>query len=592
MPLAPYTWNAQDFLTATRLNAELYRIAGQPFRTNGIGWHSRRPLYAGFTPNPPTLTGTANVWSSLQTLVNPSNGGQWFAHADTTGLVGNPLDQGAGGAVNGSTLYAGGGAFGSAGGLGLVSTLFPFTNASGSQMAAKCGIGLASGSSPAAIGTQQTVLNAVSGAVFGLDIVDIGAGGQTGWFQGGSASITWPGTPGGDADGSGSDIRLQGFWASVYAANGNTVASLPAPVTSWTNSSVMTHALLNGNTGIAGITNLLNMPPLLRVMGGTSSVPNATTHVLNFGTPTYDTYSAWNNSSNLYTAPLKGVYLVYGTAPYANIGSSGRAAAGVSINSGSPTLWGPNYPLLGNSVCPAKVSLVDLNAGDTIQLVTQQSSGSTQTCGVNDGPLLLVLYLGMLGVPPITPVAADPTFLYQAATPGTSMPGQFNAHLANDLVLLTQRPYFLGYQGTQQNGINMATSYPVSIDTVGGLVHASNGDNYSGWNSGSNYYVCQVPGWYLAVQETFFITPTLTVNPMSRAGFIVNPGGVTAQDWYQQNNEWTGGGGSGAAAVGIYYLRAGDTITPALTSFNSAGTATSTTVTGFNSHFELMWLGE
>ena len=66
----------------------------------------------------------------------------------------------------------------------------------------------------------------------------------------------------------------------------------------------------------------------------------------------------------------------------------------------------------------------------------------------------------------------------------------------------------------------------VTIDTVGGLIHGSPGDNYGGWSAYSNSYAAIVAGWYLVICEVYAAVPSLTTG-YCRAGIkIPTSGGI------------------------------------------------------------------
>lgn len=204
------------------------------------------------------------------------------------------------------------------------------------------------------------------------------------------------------------------------------------------------------------------------------------------------------------------------------------------------------------------MQIFSLNAGDTIKPITFQSSGGTVTGSATYDGAFIVAWLGMKGTPSVLPAVPDITYSWQAGTPGSSMPGLMNAHFANDLNFLAQRPYLMAYQTSAQTGIAMNSPANLNLQSITGIIHGDNGDNYSGWNGTSDAYVAQKSGWYLCVQETFMATPTLTVHPAHYAGFAPSVAGANGPDFFQQANAITRTNGGGAAAVGMYYLRAGD----------------------------------
>jgi hypothetical protein len=297
-------------------------------------------------------------------------------------------------------------------------------------------------------------------------------------------------------------------------------------------------------------------------------------------------------ASNTYTVPFGGLYFVHGYVAAQNF--SGILKAGVNINS-TTTFWGPKTPMPGGGEAAAtKTQIFSLNAGDTITLKALASAAANTSTA--HPARLVVVYVGAQGVPsqvgaptPHQPIPPDTTFRWTAGQTGPQS-DFFNNHVANDLIFLTQRPYFLGYQATGGQAITPSSPTGINLGTVAGIVHNDNGDNYSGWNIGTNKYVAPVSGWYMAVEEIFLAQPTLTSTPSVVALLGLTPGGA---DWdrYQQQNMITSGEGSGATAVSYYYLRAGDSIQAGVETYDSTSTTINTS-TVENSHMELVWLGE
>jgi hypothetical protein len=588
MPVTPYTWQTADYLTASRLNSELYRTMGQYFQPNGIGFHAVRPVYKSFYQQAASFAPPV----SFATVGNASQIDQWGVTADTSGWLGyrgdefNRGDWGLSFLANGSGGTAGN-ASNLPGGLALITANVPVSSGSGTM---RMGLGTSSGL--ISTGTMQGVNSANVTAPWGLDILDTNNAGAvlTPWAVISSATVNYVCN---EDDGSNQAPRLQSFWASVEPANGTTVGSLPTPASTWTNTTpALSAAYMNGAAGLGQVMNLFNMPPLLRAtgLGSATSCPTATTTTCKYGTVTYDTYNAYNTSTHTYTAPLAGLYLVYNCFPFDNINSAAICQSGVTVN--GTQYWGPSLPVSGTVAAAAsKVEILSLNAGDTIMPVVDQTTGSTRAGSTVFSGLFIVLYLGTQGTPSPLPNVPDFTYSWAAGTPAAAMPGLMNAHFANDLNFLMQRPYLLGYQTVAQSGVAMTTNTPLALQSVTGIIHGDNGDNYSGWNATNGNYAATRAGWYLAVQETFMAQPTLTSTPMNVAGFSVTPAGAYPVDFYEAKNATTGHGG--AAAVGIYYLRAGDTLTPILRTEDTSSTTTSTYVAaGYNSHCELVWLGQ
>lgn len=586
MPLPPYTWQANDFFSAWRLNAELYQTQGIPFQPMGVAFHAAKPIYkaAMYTIGPPAPTWVANQWSNMGNT-GAAFDESWIVQADSGGYYGARLDPRQVGCIDGQLLQNGGGDTSRNGGLGIV---FTFASVSAGVGRVGAGIGPNGGASVTTQGTFQVGTAAQASTAWALDLIDLNANGTnalTGWVFATAASPTPAIT---NNDGSGSNCRISAQWAAVNQTFSSTVAALPGPQATWTSSSPLSAALMNGSAGINQIMTLLNSPPTLRVVStATQSVANAGATAINMPGATYDSYSGWNSSANTYTVPLSGLYLLYGAVPWAS--QSNVAATTLQIN--GTDYFGPKmYANGGASLGTAKVGIFSLNAGDTIRLRGFQQSGGALNTAV--GSVLVGLFLGQAGAPAVLPKLPDVTYRWSAGTPNTAMPGLLNAHLANDLLFLAQKPYFLGYANSAQSGIAQNTPTSVKIDTVSGLVHGDAGDPWSGWNSGSNVWVAPRNGWYLAVQETFMAQPP-TDGGMNIAAFKCSQPGASPTDQYQAAQSSNAFNGGGAAGINYYYLRAGDSLSPYIRVIGTSGSSVSTTVAaGFNSHFELVWIGE
>ena len=589
MPVDPHTWES-DFVTATLLDGDLYLSSGAWFKANGIRFHARKPVYKSYNANSGNSlsSGSWGLAYGNSSNTNP----QSSVIVDSGGLIGAFLDPRTSGSIQLNNLQSGAGAIGLVGGL-MLGTSYCLWPASANNGNVGCGFGNRSNASsqPFSQGSFQALNNAHQTCTLCIDLVD---GNTFQWapfaFNGSGGAVAPVATT--NADGSGWASRWLAHWASVYTNLGHTVTSLPAPLTPWHTSTALTSALLNGNQGLRDPLRFLNMPPLLRAEQGSSQALTANTDTtLNIAADSgMDSYSGF--ASNTYTAPFDGLYFVHGYAGVTNI--SGHLKAGVNIN--GTTYWGPwCAPPNTGGLAATKTQIFSLTAGDTITLraLTTTAANTSTT----NPARLVVLYVGQKGVPAITfPIAPDTSYRWTAGTPGP-VDSLFNAHIGNDLTFLTQRPYVLAYQATAQTGISPSSPTTVTMDTIKGIVHGDNGDNYGsgpyGWNSSNHNYQAPVSGWYMVVEEHFLVQPTQTATPSVLAILGLNPHGTDTWDRYQQCNMVTTDDGSGATAVSYYYLRAGDAITPGIETYDSTATTISTKVaSGVNSHFEVIWLGE
>lgn len=590
MPTDPHTW-AGDYVTATLLDNDLYLAAGMLPAANGIRFHARRPIYKSVNGASSSNSVPNGGWEEMY----DNSGGNQISSviADTPGVFGAWYDPDVAGTISLAQLVAGGGTLTSPGGLAVMIgyALWPSAGGGGDFFA---GLGHVGGSSADVMGSGQAAVSGHTTCAYVLDVVD-SASQQWCTFGQNNSGSTQSTVTTANADGSGLASRLLAHWVSVYPANGYTVTAAPAPLATWTLSTAVTSAFLNGNTGLRDVLRILNMPPLVRAIAtGTQGLTGGSAAAVTVGTTTYDTYSGM--SSSTYTVPFNGIYLCHGYVTCQNF--NGNIQAGIRVN--GTDYWGPVAPMPSSGESSgSKTQVFSLNAGDTVALSALASANATISS--NHPARLVITYLGAQGAPSTLPTAPDTSYRWTAGqnspnagfTPPQTLVQLFNAHIANDLLFLTQRPYLLAYQSTAQSGIADGTPVALSLNQVKGIVHGDAGDPYSGWNSGTNTYVAQRPGWYLCVMEGFMASPSLTTKPSVLANFGPSPHGTDTWDRYQQQSFITGHAGSGAAAISYYYLRTGDSITPAIGTFDSTNTTNSTTVgSGFNSHFEAVWLGE
>ena len=479
--------------------------------------------------------------------------------------------------------------------------------------------GAAAGGTPAAIGSgmymragtvatfhSQGVIQAQgtghTGESFYINLVASGV--QTNeWQPAGfyaDHSLTTETPPTSSTDTAGFTPRQLWLWSGV-AAGGTTVSTVPTPQQTWT--APITSALMNGPSGPYQALTLLNNPPTLQVNQAlTTSISNNSATVVPFTAHgTIDTYAGFGTATSAYTAPLDGLYLTFPTVSFAS-NATGARYAGLSVTSGTVTtaLQGPAYAASGaGAMSTTGVRVLDLNAGDTVKATAfQNSGGALNLGGATWNSRLCMLYLcpySAGGVNSFTPPAT--AFHWMAGFPASAIPGLLTEHLGNDLNFLVNRPYFTGYQATAQTGLTVGTWTAITIDTVAGLIHGSPGDSYAGWSAYSNSYAAPVAGWYLVISEVYAALPTLTTGYLSAGIKIPTSGGIapsTSPDWYQTVFfPLTSGPVPGAAAVGCYYLNAGEAVQPvALTQSWVSGTWSTASAAATRSQFTCLWLSE
>lgn len=589
MPVDPRTWSQLDPVTASRLNGDLASYHGLQFAPTGVRFHARRPLYKSTQVTTASLPVQPGGWRT------PFQGYGSSVLVDTGADYGELLDATFSGTIQDNVAGSAGEPLAiplpaANGGWYLTSTFVPMQCAASVPYAAAIANGF-SGANPniTGMGTRQAGNSTHDTTPYAVDLTLFGTQGFFPVaFNGNSVSSTIRTT----VDGSGEAVYWQAHWASIDPDHAY-LAAQPAPKTSWLSTDTVTAALLNGPNGIRDVLRFLNCPPALRVNTNYStSCANNTDTLVQMGTTALDSYNGWSGfTASTYTVPRSGLYLGYGLVSFKPGGTQGRA--GINVN--GTTYWGPASPAPSTGdQCVSKIQVFDLLAGDTVQLRAMQGSGGTLGTATDLLPRLVLLWLGNKGVPAALASVPDLSYRYAAGTPAVSMLATLNNHLANDLNFLTSKPYLLAYQGTAQ-AIPDSTDTALTMDTVSGMIHNSNGDNYSGWSSANHNYVAPRDGWYMAVMENFFPPATLTASPATFAEFqhSQHSGAQSAWDWYQHQNATTGNMPCGAAALGYYYLRAGDTLTPGCQAqLMSSGSTDTSVVAGAQSHCEIVWVSE
>jgi len=584
MPVQPGSWDTGP-VTAKALNTALYSIRpGNNHKPNGILFLANRPLLVeGLSDSSFTQPS-----SSGGTFKSVTGTGVWTSYFDSSVLFGPGADGPAGTATGTFTpiVFASDGTAGDTPGGYYLTWGFPGWTET--RNAGASGAGLLEAGSVTAGGAQFSG-TARPNCSYALDIAQVpnpSTLNLMGYCSDSSgSSFTYTSKTG---DYSGPCPRYYTAWAGISTGAG-TVAAVPSP-TVWAAGGTVTSALLNG-AAVNNPLTLLNAPPTLRAGSLlATSITSGTAFTVPIGTPQADTYSAYTVSSRTWTVPLSGVYLVHAMVYYA-AGATSSMYAGITVN-GSLVLYGPacQSGSTGNTA-PQMTRLLDLQAGDTVKLVTY-SNAPGNTLGSAYECRLVTLWMSALapsdGAWSWTPPATG--YRWQAGTPGTALTAAFAAHLTNDLSFLLQRPYLLAYQGTAQAGLSQNVFHTVTMDTVQGRAHASAGDPYSGWHSGaSNYYEAPVAGWYL-VQAGYFQSVPGTTPASCTAGILQSPAGITSPDQYQEASTVTTSLSPGAEAIGMYYLRAGDTVAPQYRQ-QDGGTFSTNASAGRESCFGVMWMG-
>jgi hypothetical protein len=404
--------------------------------------------------------------------------------------------------------------------------------------------------------------------------------------------------------GAGLDGQLILTWTGV-SGGGYGTPPLPTPYTNWsattrvgTTGDANADVDLNGASGITDVVNFLSNPPVFRIAGTSAqSITTSTLTAVTFSgaAATVDSYSGY--ASGTYTAQRAGLYLFHGLVAFANA-SGGTRQAGVTVN--GTTYWGPgNLPTTAGTCNVTKTQVFSLQAGDTVQLACRQDKGSPVALSTTDATRMFLVWLNEVGTPTTLWTPPDATYRWVSGTPVGAVPALFQQHLANDLGFLCQGPYLMAYQTQAQSGLTASSFATITMDTAAGIVHSDTGDNYSGWASGaSNKYTAQQPGWYLYCAE-YFLGSSAASGATAVAGVLPSTsGGVSplhTPDSYQRLTATTTASvGAGCTALGLYYLLAGETLTPqaeGLSYSGTFGTLTGTSNSGtYASHCEIIWV--
>lgn len=622
MPLTPPVWIPGQPISAKKLNTDLYSFrAGNAYAPNGILFHAQRPTLCEYIINSSVGGQTASTGGSfIRPGISPGLA-LWNNFWDSSAYYGPGADIG-NQTANGQFTPQVPGAKGvfevtaSGGGWYLFGGCLP-VSAAATSGSSGTGIQALSGA-PSLIATSQLSSTTRDNAGFALDLVNPASptvwnsvagweGSTTGTVA--SSFVPFSGGTGPVSDWSGEIGRQFAAWSSVETANGTTVGAGPSVPAAFTSATALTSTLLN--TDIVNNLNFLNMPPLLRqsYMLATTIATGTVTTVPLAGTtagPLVDTYTGYNSTTHVYTVPVSGVYLVHGQVSYTpDAGAAYQLQAGVQIN--ALNLWGPSYQNIGvanggTGTIGTVTRLLDLNANDTVKLITQHNRGSNTTLW-NSGSApsrLIMQWMGALGTPSTLWTNPDTGFRWQAGTPGSQLPALFNSHIQNDIGFLINKPYLLSYQTvtTGQTAFAANTTGNLIMDTASGRVHASTGDNYSGYNTGTGVYTAVRAGWYLVIGEYKIANNSSAPYPI--VAQVRAPGTGHQNDplyWCQHvatDNTAVSTMPAGSTYVNLHYLRVNDTIQPAARVQPANGTNTwgVTVVSGQESHFELIWLSQ
>lgn len=240
-------------------------------------------------------------------------------------------------------------------------------------------------------GCELAVLNAPSTTVTSNDYVWLSAFQDTGSTV--QTHTTLPGV---------SQLMIR--WAGTVTGT----TGLPVPANpGYSDTTEITGTFLN--TNMRDAVRFLTFPPMARLtQTSAQSVPSQTFPAgtaVTFGATSApgtsnssDNYSGWSSSNpTRYTFPVAGRYWVYGQIPYHP--ALGNAwAAGLRVNGGTTT-WGNRFGA-PTTTSPGQMPVVEqwirANAGDYVELMASQNSGSSSTLVVTSEtvPKMIVLWEG------------------------------------------------------------------------------------------------------------------------------------------------------------------------------------------------------
>lgn len=538
---------------------------------------------------------TSGVFTSLKQSSNANM--TWHNYYDSAGICGTGYDS-PGAKADGSLVASVPGSNGVAGGVGGWTLVWGMPSISSTVSAGGFGAALNEAGTQV-VGGVHLSSTTRQNVAYVLDLVSLT--GSTTFLQGyaretaGTGSYTLGGTVSA-GDYSGSPSRMYALWAAV--ASGVTVpatTALPTPQTSYNALSSITAALLNGTSGVGGFCNFMNNPPIVRIAALLStSIPDSTVTTVPLGNNvSVDNYGGYASGTSTYTVQRTGVYLVHGSVNFAS-NNSGVRTCSILVN--ALDIFGPGHTAPGAGISGGQVTrLLDLQAGDTLKLRIYQTSGAALALNVGVPARLIAVWMGALSTTSgLTWTPPDVGFRWQAGTPAQQLPSLFQQHLANDMNFLINKPYFMGYQTTGQSGLVSGTWTAIQMQNVGGRIHGASfsGDNYNGWTSGAaNHYTAPVTGWYL-VQGGYTTSAAVTL-PMSIIGGVNQfPVGAVTPDAYQRIRTNSNVTLAGAEALGLYYLRAGDTVAPYANTQDGGAWGTSVATAGQESSFGVIWVCE
>ena len=143
----------------------------------------------------------------------------------------------------------------------------------------------------------------------------------------------------------------------------------------------------------------LTRPYAILTTGSNQNVATATSNAVSFNTEVADSHNGHSVADatvdKRYVAPQAGVYRVAAAIPWVNSTAAGKFEVGFRINGGTTWAGGTTWKGTDNvTVVVNGQALLRLNAGDYVEVIVWQGTGSTRTIDkdFNGGPRFEILW--------------------------------------------------------------------------------------------------------------------------------------------------------------------------------------------------------
>lgn len=302
-------------------------------------------------------------------------------------------------------------------------------------------------------------------------------------------------------------------------------ATVPSPRT-WSPGDRLTAYRLTSD--IAGAIDFLGRRPFFsgyQTSAVAQSIPTSTATSVLLDAEVTDNWGGHSLTTNTsrYVAPVAGWYLCTGQTPFAYTASSNLyvhiASIRATVGGTTTTYEGGKIPgASGHQPNPVCAELVQLNAGDYVELGCWQDTGASQTLvnGTKSASLTVqwvAATSGTTGLPVPSPAAwpSPPSYITAA---------WMNTNVRDVIRYLTYPPIFRAYYNGSSN-TQPSQTWPsgtaIAMDTV-------TVDNYGGWSSSTpTQYTFQRPGHYFVYGQ---MAVTASTAGSRGAGLRVNGGTV------------------------------------------------------------------